>query len=108
MSARRDGLIALSISKVDSGVASLMPRITLIREFHGGVPFAKHFRNSIHEFRELLNFFSAEVLAETRMESPARFDFFAGDVRHHADEFDLASCLTSWRGRRARRRRFLG
>ena len=74
-----------------------MPRIPLIGECHGGIPFAKHFRNSIHQLGELLNLLGGKVLTKTRVQSPARFDFVAGDIGHDTDEFDLVSCLPSWR-----------
>src|SRR6476620_11201191 len=78
-----------------SGVTCLMPRVPLIGECHGGIPFAKHFRNSVHQFRELLSFLGGKILTKARVESPASFNFVAGHVRHDADEFDFVSCLCS-------------
>ena len=72
-----------------------MPRSPLLGECHGGIPFAKHFRNSIHKFREVLHLFGGEILAKPRMQSPSGFDFFSGHIGHHADEFDLIARLTS-------------
>ena len=63
-----------------SGVTCLVPRVPLIRECHGGIPFAKHFRNSIHQLGELLSLLGGEILTKTRVQSPARFNFVAGDV----------------------------
>ena len=62
-----------------SGVTYLVPRVPLFGECHGGIPFAKHFRNSIHQLGELLTFFGGKILTKTRMQSPARFNFIAGD-----------------------------
>src|SRR5689334_20425221 len=84
-----------TVTRGRSGVTCLVPRVPLLGECHGGIPFAKHFRNSVHQLGELLAFFGGKILTKARMEAPAGFDLFAGDVGHHTDELDLASCLSS-------------
>ena len=82
-----------------------MPGSPLFGECHGGIPFAKHFRNSIHQLGELLNLSSGKILTKPRMQSPSRFDFVAGDIGHDTDELDFVACLSSRRAARARRGR---
>ena len=79
---------------LSSRVTSLMPRCPFVGECHGSIPFAKYFRNSVHQFGDLLDIFRGKILSKSRVQPPPSFHFFSGDGRHHAHQRDLGSCRT--------------
>ena len=72
-------------------MTGFMPGCPLVGECHGGVAFTKDFCNSIHQFGELLRVLWGKILPESRVQSPASFDFFPRDGRHHAHQLDFGS-----------------
>src|SRR6478736_9188062 len=74
---------------LSSRVTGLMPGCPLVGECHGGIPFAKDFCNSVHQFVELLDIFWGKVLSESRVQPPPSFHFFSDDGCHHAHQLDF-------------------
>ena len=83
-----------SILRERSRVTGLMPGCPFVGECHGGIPFAKYFRNSVHQFGDLLDVLRGKILSKSRVQPPPSFHFFSGDGRHHAHQLDLGSRRT--------------
>ena len=50
-----------------SRVTGPMPRCPLVRECHGSIPFAKYFRDSVHQFGDSLDIFRRKILSKSRV-----------------------------------------
>ena len=85
-----------------SRVTGPMPGCPFVRECHGGISFAKYFRNSVHQFGDLLDILRGKILPKSRMQPPPSFHFFSGDGRHHAHQLnfgflsDLGGRVSGW------------
>jgi len=76
-----------------SGVPGFVPGGPVFGECHGCISFANDFCYLIQQLGELLELIGGQILAESGMEAPSRFNRFTGDARHHADQFNFLAGL---------------